>query len=136
MKNRGKLILGIIQLFVAAGALPAGYLMLAQPDGSGLGMTTAILSGSPFKDFLIPGLFLFTVNGVFNLISSLLCLFKYKHAAIMGTLLGSALLIWVLVQVYSVGLTHILQPVYFTIALGEIILSIFIFKAEKPAMQS
>ena len=84
MKKRGKLILGIIQLFVAIGALPVGYLMLTKPDGSGVGMTVDILSGSPFKDFFIPGLFLFTVNGLFNLVSSILALRKFKYTYLLG----------------------------------------------------
>jgi hypothetical protein len=131
MKKRGNLILGIIQLFVAIGALPVGYLMLSQPDGSGVGMSTDILAGSSFKDFFIPGLFLFTINGICNLISSLLAFNKYKYTYLTGLALGSALIIWIIVQVYSVGLTHFLQPTYFIIGVSEIILSLIILKNEK-----
>lgn len=125
---RAYLILGIIQLLVAIGAIPAGYLLIANPDGSGLGMTPEILSGSPFKNFLIPGLFLFIVNGLFSLTSSILTFFKFRYAWFTGIFLGSALAIWVIVQVYSIGLTHFLQPAYFIIGASEIILSIYIFK--------
>lgn len=130
MKKRGKLILGIIQLFVAIGALPAGYLLLAEPDGHGMGMSVDILSGSPFKDFFVPGLFLFTVNGLFNLVSSVLAFCKYRHASLLGLGLGAALIIWVSVQVCSVGLTHFLQPTYFFIGIIEIVLSVYIYKTE------
>lgn len=130
MRKRGKLILGIIQLFVAIGALPVGFLLFTNPDGNGLGMSTDILNGSPFSDFFIPGVFLFTVNGVFNLISSVLAFCKFRYTYLLGLALGFALVIWIIVQVYSVGLIHFLQPTYFIIGIIEIILSIFIFRTE------
>ncbi len=78
LKKRGNLILGIIQLFVALGAIPAGYSLIAEPDGSGLGMSLNLLSGSPFNDFFIPGLCLFIVNGIFNLAGSILAFCNFR----------------------------------------------------------
>ena len=135
MKKRGKLVVGIIQLFVATGALPAGYSMISEPDGTGLGMTVEILSDSPFKDFFIPGLFLFIVNGLFNLAGSILCFFKYRYAYSLGIGLGAALIIWVSVQVCSIGLTHFLQPTYFIIGIIEIIFGILLFRSEKSEVK-
>jgi len=132
MKTKTLTILGIIQAFVAIGAIPAGYSMIVEPDGSDLGMTTDILAGSPFTNFFIPGLFLLIVNGLFNLINAILCFIKFKHASLMGFVLGVALIVWVFVQVYSIGLTHFLQPTYFVIGIIEIILSISIMRNLKP----
>lgn len=129
MRGKTHIFLGAIQLVVALGAIPAGYSMIVHPDGSGLKMTLDILAGSPFKDYFVPGLFLFVVNGLFNLISSVLCFFNFRYSYFFGLLLGSALIIWVVVQVFSVGLSHILQPVYFVIGILEIVLSLLI----KPA---
>jgi hypothetical protein len=131
MKKNAKLILGLIHLFVAIGALPVGIMMIVKPDGSTVGMSTAILSGSPFRDFFIPGLFLFTVNGVFNLAASVLAFFKYRYTSLIGLGLGSALVIWISVQVWSVGLNHFLQPSYFIIGLIEIGISIYIYRTER-----
>jgi len=125
---RALTILGIIQAFVAIGAIPAGYSMIVEPDGSGLGMTTDILAESSFTDFFIPGLFLLIVNGLFNMINAILCFIKFKPAVLIGLLLGVSLIIWVFVQVYSIGLTHFLQPAYFIIGIIEIILSISIMR--------
>jgi len=72
------------------------------------------------------------VNGLLNLINAILCFIKFKPAAIIGFLLGMALIIWVLVQVYAIGLTHFLQPAYFIIGIVEIILSISIIRNLKP----
>jgi len=131
MKKHASLILGLIQFFVAIGAVPAGYSMIVEPSGSDLGMTTAILEGSPFSSFLIPGIFLFTVNGIFNIIAAVLSFRKYRYAGLAGLFLGFALLIWISVQVYSVGLNHFLQPSYFIIGLFEIFISIILIRKNK-----
>lgn len=128
MKRKLPIILGIIQLFVAIGALPAGYSMMVQPDGSDLGMTVDLLTGSPFSDFLIPGIFLFTVNGLFNMVSAIFSFYRFNYTYLLGFLLGTAMVIWISVQVYSVGLNHILQPIYFIIGLIETSLSIWLYK--------
>lgn len=116
---------------VAIGAIPAGYLFLSAPDGSKLGMTVEALAGSPFKDYFIPGLYLFIVNGVFNLVASILTFNKFNHSSVIGMALGLSLIVWVSVQVYYLGLTHFLQPTYFIIGIAEIVLSISIFRSEK-----
>jgi hypothetical protein len=103
---------------------------MAHPDGSGMMMSTKSLAGSPFRDFFIPGLFLFTVNGIFNLISGVLCFFKNKYTWEIGFLLGIALLIWIGVQVWSIGLNHFLQPTYFIIGIIEIVISLKIRRSE------
>ena len=117
MKRKYILILGIIELFVALGALPAGLMFILKPDGSLMGMNTLQLSNSPFSDFLIPGIALFTINGVFNFVNAILCFKRNKNAPIIGFVLSMALIIWVIVQVWSIGLNHFLQPTYFGIGL-------------------
>jgi ABC-type proline/glycine betaine transport system permease subunit len=68
MKTRRiEIILGIVMVLVAVGAMPAGLAMILKPDGSILHLTIDIIQGSPFKDFLIPGIFLFGVNGLAGL---------------------------------------------------------------------
>ena len=124
-------VLGILQLFVAIGAIPAGYLFLSAPDGSKMGMTIEMLAGSPFKDFIIPGLFLLIINGIFNVACSVLSFKKYKYSPVLGIFLGISLIIWVTVQVYSIGLTHFLQPTYFVIGIIELLLSLYIYKSKK-----
>jgi len=128
MKRKIQIILGIIQAFVAIGAIPAGLSMIIQPDGSGLGMTLDLLAGSPFKDFFIPGLFLFSVNGILNLASALLSFFRFRYTGIFGAGLGIALIAWVGIQAYSIGLISFMQPLFFFIGTSELILALIIMK--------
>lgn len=131
MKRRLHVILGIILAFVALGAVPAGYLMITQPDGTGLGMNLDYLKDSPFRDFFIPGLFLFIINGLFNIAGAILCFAKNKHAAIVGLLLGILLTAWIVVQVYSTGLISFIQPLFFVIGFIEILLSFVLIQQHK-----
>ena len=126
MKRKITIALGILQTFVAIGAIPAGFSMIIQPDGSGLGMNTDILKHSPFPDFLIPGLFLFIVNGLLNLAAAVLSFVRNRFSGIPGLLLGIALVVWICVQVYYIHLTSFLQPLFLCIGLTEIILSVIV----------
>ena len=128
MKRRLHLILGIILAFVALGALPAGYSMIMETDGSGLGMTTDFLKDSPFSDFLVPGIFLFGVNGVLSLLGAVLCFMRFRYSSTIGLMLGFSLLVWIGVQVWAIGLSSWMQPAYFIVGLAEITISVLIIR--------
>jgi len=128
MKKKAHIILGIIQSFVAIGALPAGLSMILHHDGSQLGMSIEFLQDSPFKDFFIPGLFLFIFNGIFHLVAAIFSFFKSKYAGTLGVLLGAILALWIVLQVCFISLISFMQPLFFFIGLIEIIISLRIIK--------
>lgn len=121
MKKNAK-YLGFIQLFVGIGAIPAGLSMILEPSGNGIGMTTEILINTPFDSFFIPGIFLFIVNGLSNILCSIISFRKNKLAGICGIILGTFLVLWIIIQIYLIGLIHFLQPLFFIIGIVEIIL--------------
>jgi hypothetical protein len=129
-KQQLHIALGIIQAFVALGAIPAGFSMIIQPDGTGLGMTTKFLQDSPFTDFFIPGLFLFTMNGLANLIVSILTFRKNKYSGKLGLILGLLLLGWIAIQVWSTGYISFMQPLFFGIGVLEIVLAYLLLKTK------
>lgn len=129
-KQQLHIALGIIQAFVALGAIPAGFSMIIQPDGTGLGMTTKFLQDSPFTDFFIPGLFLFTMNGLANLTVSILTFRKNKYSGKLGLILGLLLLGWIAIQVWSTGYISFMQPLFFGIGVLEIVLAYLLLKTK------
>jgi hypothetical protein len=131
MKIKITIIIGIIQVFVALGAIPAGLSMITQPDGSGLLMNVSLLQNGPFHDFLIPGLFLFIFNGLFNLGAAFLSFFRSPYAVVIALCLGLILSLWVSIQVYVTGLISFMQPMFFLIGLAEVVLAILIIKKNK-----
>lgn len=117
------IILGALQAFTAIGAIPAGYGLLKDTSGISIGMSTEMLANSPFDTFFLPGLFLLLINGIATLVAAILSFTRNKYAGYSGLLLGIALLLWIIIQVWWISLSHILQPVFFIIALADIILS-------------
>ena len=110
-------ILGALQAFTGIGAIPAGYGMLSDTTGAGLGMTPDMLANSPLDSFLLPGLFLLLVNGVANLAAAVLSFTRNRFAGYAGMFLGIALILWIVVQVWWISLSSVLQPVFFIIGM-------------------
>lgn len=118
--------LGILQSLVALSAIPAGMLMIMQPDGSKLGIPIEMLDASPFSDFLIPGIFLFSINGLAQGFAGLSSFMQYKFYRTLGFILGIVLVLWIMIQVYFINPIHFLQVIYFIIGLIEVVLSVYL----------
>lgn len=124
MKKSTLTFLGIFQSLVAIAAIPAGISMLLAPDGSGVGMSTDILENAPFKNFLIPGLFLVFINGMGHAMGAIL---SFKASAQTGRWamgLGLLLIGWISLQIYFIGLRHFLQPLFFGLGAMEFFLGL------------
>ena len=110
--SRIALLLGSLQFFVAAGAFPAGFLMLIKTDGSALGLPLELLSGSPFDSYLIPGIILIVVNGILQTIGGLVSFRKRPMAGRLGMALGLLLICWILVQIAMIRQLDLLHLIY------------------------
>lgn len=128
MKTHLGKILGYLQIFIGMGAVAGAIPMLVTPNGSSNGLTVELLQNTPFKNFLVPGLFLFFINGTGSLIASYFSLKALKPAGFLGMILGVALMIWIIVQVYYLGFSSWLQPLYLALGTLEFIMSIILFR--------
>ncbi|MEZ4997265.1 MAG: hypothetical protein R2758_07340 [Bacteroidales bacterium] len=108
-------ILGILQAFTGIGAIPAGWGMLSDTTGAGLGMSADLLANSPLDSFLLPGLFLLIVNGFANIAAAFLSFFRSRYAGHAGMFLGVALILWIVIQVWWISLSSVLQPLFFVV---------------------
>jgi hypothetical protein len=57
-------VLLLLLALLGLGALGGGGVLALSPSGRLMGMPLAMLARSPFRDFLVPGIILFTVLGV------------------------------------------------------------------------
>ncbi len=128
MRKKNVFLLGSLQAFTALGAIPAGLSMILEPDGSGLGLPLETLQGSPFSDFLIPGILLLIMNGVLQALGAVLSFAKNTQAGRGGVFLGILLTAWICIQVYFIGLITFLQPLFFFIGVAEIFLGLRLIK--------
>src|ERR1700756_2961706 len=67
MKLFVKIVITALLLFEGAGAVYGGLNLVIHPDGSSLGLSVALLRYALFPNFLIPGIILLGLNGVFSL---------------------------------------------------------------------
>ena len=128
MKKRIFLFEGILQIFIALGALGGGLVLLLDPSGQEMGFSIDLLSNSPFTNYLIPGLFLFLVNGIGNFFCGFLSIRKNRYAGYAGMLFGAVMIIWILVQVTVLGWVSWLQPTYLFLGALELVLGFLLHK--------
>ena len=123
-KKQGSLViaLGVLQVFIGVGAIPAGLALAMEPSGASLGMPLEWLSDSPFPNFLIPGIVLMVVNGFGSLAGAATSFLRYRYAGEIAMGLGVFLMLWIVAQVWWIGLSHWLQPLYFGVGLVEFVL--------------
>ncbi len=110
-------ILGSLQMITAIGAIPAGIGYLKDTTGEGMGASIELLSNSPLKSFLLPGLFLLFINGLANLYGAYLSFTRHKFAGYTGLVLGVLLSMWIIIQVAWISVSSVLQPLFLLIGL-------------------
>ncbi|MFH1297508.1 MAG: hypothetical protein ABIJ04_09580 [Bacteroidota bacterium] len=126
-RKRIAIWLGILQIFIGIGAIPAGIAMITDPSGSKLGMPLEMLINSPFSDFLIPGIFLLVINGIGSLLGGIVSFLRYKFAAEIAIGLGGFLIVWIVAQIWWMGI-HWLQLLYIIFGIVELILGLMLRK--------
>jgi hypothetical protein len=118
-------LLFALHTFVGLGALGGGIMAILNPKGPG-GMPIDALKNSPFSDFLIPGIILFTVIGLGNVFSAAMFLLKSRFQGYISSVFSWALVIWIIVQCIMLNAVVYLHVIFFIIGFVEAILSIII----------
>jgi hypothetical protein len=113
--------LAVCQLFNGGSGLLGGIMLMRDPSGQFLQMDQAMLSTTPFANFLIPGIVLFIFVGLGNIVGFVLTLLKKGRPGLIGLLFGAVLMIWIVVQVVLIGYQSFLQPLYFLTGLLQAI---------------
>ena len=127
----------VVQLFQAVGALGGGAALMASPKGGIIKMPLSNLDGSPFKDFLIPGIILFVVLGVGPLVAAWVLIRRPRSTALesvnpfrheywgwtLSGVVGVGLVIWIAVETLIVPY-NFLQPLYAGVGAVIIVLTL------------
>lgn len=115
---------GMLQAFIGLGAIGGGLMLIMDPSGNAMGLPVDMLQGFPFPDFLIPGLFLFTVNGLGSMVGAGLSLARSRYAPEAAVLLGAILVAWILIQLAIIKSVHWLHILYFVLGFVELTLGL------------
>ena len=111
----------LLLLFNGVSAIFGGWSLITDPTGQGLQMPLSFLEHSPFNDFLIPGIILFTANGISSFFAIVWTFFRWKHFSWLILAQGILLTGWILVQMIMIRQYSYLQLLY-----GSIGVSLFI----------
>ena len=119
-------ILMILLGFLAIGATIGGLAFIIRPDGSIYHMPVELLANSPFKNFMLPGIVLLTIFGIFPLLviyglikkpeskflNKLNLIYDYHFSWTFAVYTGIALIIWINVQTLILNSVDILHTIY------------------------
>lgn len=118
-------ILCALHVFVGIGAIAGGLAAITNPQEP-LGMSVEPLKNSPFSNYLVPGIILFAIIGLGNIISALMFHFKSKYQGYISSVFSWALVIWIIVQCVMLNAVVFLHALYFTIGVIQAVLSMII----------
>ena len=118
--------LGVLQAFIGLGAIGGGFMLVKDPSGSALGLPASLLEGSPFHDFLIPGIFLLVVNGLGSIIGSGFSFARRRYAQETGMALGAILVVWIVIQLAILRSFSWLHVLYFILGMVELGMGLYI----------
>jgi hypothetical protein len=114
----------VIEVVTALLAIPVGLLFITDPTGASMQLPPGWIEQTPFGSYLIPGLYLFAVNGVGMLVLAILTGLGHWVAPWLTGVLGVGMIVWISVQLLVMPETMILQPIFMAVgfALGLIAL--------------
>jgi hypothetical protein len=107
----------VFLVVLGLGALAGGVALASQPDGSVMHFDVSILAGSPFSDFLVPGLVLGGLFGIGSLIVAAMGLRHSRLAPFLAFAIGCAQMIWIVVELAIIKDLSFLHPTFFGVGL-------------------
>jgi hypothetical protein len=106
-----KLILFILISILALTATLSGLLLMNAPDGSLLNLPVALLDGTGFKDFMIPGLLLTITVGAVNLLAVFLNIQRHPKRydwALIGGAMTCGFIIGQMILLHTANWLHLI----------------------------
>ncbi len=118
----GPALLAVLVALQAISGMAGGAVLTIDPSGGILSMPVSVLRHGPFADFLVPGLILLLVLGVFPAVVAIALWTRPRWAAaaaverafgehwawIAAGVLGVGLLVWLAVELWMVGPSSLL----------------------------
>ena len=128
----------ILILLQAVSGIAGGIMLVIDPSGTALQMPLEILAGSPFKSFLVPGLILMIVLGIFPVFVLIGLVWKpgWKWANILNIYqdhhwsrtyalyTGIMLVIWIIIQLQIIKTQGVLHTIYALLGMAIIMASL------------
>ena len=118
-----KALLFILVSFIAVTSTLSGLMMIYRPDGAILHLPVNLLEGTPFKNFLIPGILLATIVGGVNLLAVFNNLRRHANRYNWAIAGGFMIIGWIIAQMTLIKVFHWLHIIYLIIGVLIILIS-------------
>lgn len=112
-----KTLLLVLISFVALTGTVSGLIMMSDPGGVILNLPIGLLQDTPFKDFMIPGLLLFTIVGGVNLLAVFFNMQRNPNRYNWAMAAGISITGWIVVQLLLIGYGNLLHYLYLGIGI-------------------
>jgi hypothetical protein len=113
----GKTTIALLVL-LGIGALAGGAALVEQPDGGVMQFDTELLAGSPFSDFLIPGLVLGGLFGIGSLVVAAMGVARFRLAPFLAFAIGCGQMVWIVVELAIIRELSFLHPTFFLVGMA------------------
>jgi hypothetical protein len=107
-----KILASLLLLLNGIGALYGGMNLIMNPDGSSINLPLDLLDDSPFINYFIPGIILFTTIGLFSLFICVALLLKLRNYSRFIMAQGAILVGWILIQIILIHNINSLQIIF------------------------
>jgi hypothetical protein len=101
---RSNRILSVVQAFVGVTAIGGGIALAAGPDGHYLMIPKSLLAGTPFTDYLVPGLLLAICVGGGGLLAASASWSRARQWQPLALLYAVGLIVFLAVELVMIGL--------------------------------
>lgn len=118
-----KSILFLLVSYVAVTSTLSGLLMISDPEGSILNLSLSLLDGTPFKNYLLPGILLTILVGGINFLAIFFLMEPNSNRYNWSMSGGSMITGWTIAQIILVQAVHWLNFLYLGIGVLIILLS-------------
>jgi hypothetical protein len=114
-----------LEVFTGIFAVPVGWSFIQDPTGNALGIPQGWIEATVFGSYLIPGLYLLTMNGAAMFGLAALTAARHWLAPWLTGALGVGMIIWIAVEIITLPQTMILTWVF--LAVGFVVGFIALF---------
>ncbi len=121
--------IAVLEVVMAVGAVAGAWFVLGHRNGTE-GMPLSWLDGSPFSDYLVPGLTLLVAIGLVYFAGAYVVLSGRTYAGWITAALGVELIGWIVAEVAIIGWVSVLQPIVLAWAIVVLALGLGLARAD------
>ncbi|HSN60645.1 MAG TPA: hypothetical protein VLR49_06910 [Ferruginibacter sp.] len=116
-------LLLILTCFIALSSIISGLMMISNPAGDLYNLPLSLLDGTPFTDYLVPGILLTLIVGIVNLHAVFYIVEQHPYRYNWAMAGGFIIIAWIIVQIILISMLQWLHFIYFFVGVLIILIA-------------